>query len=103
MMMRRATAVSQMDNGGQQRSNGAPAQGAPSSGARGQRQQLAPPKQVNLQFLDESWERLLNAMERLEQVTEGFPQPQRHQARPARGPGPDRRGRTRRPHRGTPA
>ncbi len=64
--------MSQMDNGGQQRSNGAPAQGAPSSGARGQRQQLAPPKQVNLQFLDDSWERLLNAMERLEQVTEGF-------------------------------
>jgi hypothetical protein len=37
-----------------------------------QRQELHPPKQTNLQFGDDTWERLLNAMERLEQVTEGF-------------------------------
>lgn len=37
-----------------------------------QGQQLDAPKNVNLQFLDDTWERLLNAMERLEQVTEGF-------------------------------
>ncbi len=37
-----------------------------------QGQQLEAPKNVNLQFLDDTWERLLNAMERLEQVTEGF-------------------------------
>jgi hypothetical protein len=33
---------------------------------------MQPPKQANLQFVDDTWERLLNAMERLEQVTEGF-------------------------------
>ncbi len=37
-----------------------------------QGQKLDVPKNVNLQFLDDTWERLLNAMERLEQVTEGF-------------------------------
>ncbi|MBB5869727.1 hypothetical protein F4553_003106 [Allocatelliglobosispora scoriae] len=49
--------------------------GEPPVGGRGgtpQKQQLAAPKNVNLQFLDDTWERLLNAMERLEQVTEGF-------------------------------
>jgi hypothetical protein len=35
-------------------------------------QVLASPKQVNLQFLDDTWERLLNSLERLEQVTEDF-------------------------------
>lgn len=38
----------------------------------GQRQEMESPKQANLQFVDDTWERLLNAMERLEQVTEGF-------------------------------
>ena len=37
-----------------------------------QKQELQLPKQANLQFVDDTWERLLNAMERLEQVTEGF-------------------------------
>jgi len=37
-----------------------------------QRQVLEPPKQANLQWVDDTWERLLNTMERLEQVTEDF-------------------------------
>jgi len=37
-----------------------------------QRSQLDAPKQLGLQFVDDTWERLLNALERLEQVTEGF-------------------------------
>jgi hypothetical protein len=39
-------------------------------GAR--RQEMQAPKQTNLQFVDDTWERLLNALERLEQVTEDF-------------------------------
>lgn len=35
------------------------------------RLEMAPPKQVNLQFMDDTWERLLNSLERLEHVTEG--------------------------------
>lgn len=47
--------------------------GRPQPDRRGpQHQELHPPKQTNLQFVDDTWERLLNAMERLEQVTEGF-------------------------------
>jgi hypothetical protein len=37
-----------------------------------QRLEMEAPKQANLQFVDDTWERLLNAMERLEQVTEQF-------------------------------
>ncbi len=39
---------------------------------QGQKLELEPPKQANLQFVDDTWERLLNALERLEQVTENF-------------------------------
>jgi hypothetical protein len=45
----------------------------PKPGRPGREQQeMQAPKQANLQFVDDTWERLLNAMERLEQVTEGF-------------------------------
>lgn len=37
-----------------------------------EQEQLQESKQVNLQFVDDTWERLLNAMERLEQRTEKF-------------------------------
>lgn len=37
-----------------------------------QKSEMEPPKQANLQFVDDTWERLLNALERLEQVTEKF-------------------------------
>ncbi|GAA0439943.1 hypothetical protein [Actinoplanes campanulatus] len=36
------------------------------------RQTMESPKQVTLQFLDDTWERLLNSLERLEQVSEAY-------------------------------
>ena len=58
----------EMDNGGPHRTNRFARLGRINRPA----QRFAPPRQITLQLLDDTWERLLNAMERLEQVTEGF-------------------------------